>query len=213
MGPILTKETENKSVRTLIEGEIFLHKELWRVVSRQMLYARDNQKASIYDYLVAMIFAFHTLEAYLNFVGERLAPSIWKDERNYFRNEPYRGFDGKVRKILELCNITEPDRTNRPYSTIWYLKDLRDFIAHGRPEKFSDYIDHSPDQETSLFRTPFGNLVTQTKACHAEEDVKAFLDMIHSAAKPLVNDIWFGEDALGGILQYSSGSTTMAPSE
>jgi hypothetical protein len=48
-----------------------------------------------------MVFGFQTVEAYLNFVGERLAPEIWDDERNYFRREPYRGWDGKLRKVMD----------------------------------------------------------------------------------------------------------------
>lgn len=194
--------------RTAIEGEIFIHRELWTVVSRQIENATKNPQGAFYDHLAAMVFAFHTLEAYLNFVGDRLAPSIWQDERNF--KYPYSGFAGKLKKILELCSITEPDRSKRPYSTIWRLKDLRDLIAHGKPEKFSDIVDHSPDEEPSLYKEPFNGLVTHENACYAVEDIKSFIDMIHSAAKakPLVNnDILFGAEALGTILQHSTGAT------
>src|SRR6476661_401985 len=117
-------------VRTDIEGSRFLHKELWRVVARQLEHGQSTPAGAFYDDLVAMVFALHALEAYLNYVGEHLAPRIWKDERNFFHNEPYRGFDGKIRKILELTHIAEPERDQRPYSTVWLLKDLRDQISH-----------------------------------------------------------------------------------
>src|SRR5688572_20133205 len=97
-------------VQTTVEGERFIHKELWRVVERQLDHAKRIPSGAFYDHLVAMTFAFHTLEAYLNYVGEKLAPDIWKDERNYFRKEPFRGFDGKVRKVLELVGVAEPAR-------------------------------------------------------------------------------------------------------
>ena len=70
-------------VQTFIEGERFLHRELWRVVERQLNHASVTPKGAFYDDLVAMVFALHTLEAYLNFAGERLAPRIrGKDSGN-----------------------------------------------------------------------------------------------------------------------------------
>jgi hypothetical protein len=112
--------------------------------------------------MAAMVFALHAFEAYLNFVGIRLAPDLWEDEQNFFRKEPYRGFEGKVRKVFELCRLTEPDRLARPYSTIWALKALRDLIAHGKIEVFSQTYAHSVSVQprfsgaasTSLSRTP-----------------------------------------------------------
>jgi hypothetical protein len=141
-------------VRTTIEGERFLHRELWAVVERQLGHAAGTPRGSAKDHLVAMVFSFNTLEAYLNYAGEHLAPQIWKDERNFFRSEPFRGFDGKVRKVLELVGLEEPIRTDRPYSTVWMLKDLRDLIAHAKPLKFSYVVEHSADDEPSMFHSP-----------------------------------------------------------
>jgi hypothetical protein len=198
-------------LRTTIEGERFLHKELWRVVERQFEHAAAHPTGSLYDYLVAMVFAFHTLEAYLNFVGERLAPELWQDERNFFRNEPYRGFDGKLRKVLELVELPEPDRESRPYSTVWLLKGLRDLIVHARPERFRSVIEHTADDQPSLHHTPLDGLVTVENAARAREDVAQFIETIHAHAKPkLAHDLWFGAQAFHGPLQYSSGHTTKA---
>jgi len=161
-----------------------------------------------------MTFAFHTLEAYLNFLGPRLAPGIWRDERNFFRREPYRGFDGKLRKILELAQVPEPDRSDRPYSTVWLLKELRDMITHAQAERFSQAIEYPPEypaslrEETRVDYMPFGALVTAENAHRAATDVEEFIERIHSAAKLLIpDDIWFGAKALSGPLAYSSGRT------
>jgi len=140
--------------RTLIEGERFLQKDLWRVVERQLEHATLVPTGAFYDDLVAMVFALHALEAYLNFVGERIAPDIWKDEREYFRKTPYRGFDGKVRKVLELSGLAEPSRDVRPYSTVWLLKDLRDLIAHAKPMRFGSVVEHESNDKPSLLHSP-----------------------------------------------------------
>jgi hypothetical protein len=49
-------------MRTKIEGERFLHRELWRAVGRQLEVAAQYPAGSFSDYLVAMTFAFHTLD-------------------------------------------------------------------------------------------------------------------------------------------------------
>lgn len=197
--------------RTLVEGERFLHKDLWRVVERQLDHAAAIPRGAFYDDLVAMVFALHALEAYLNFVGERIAPETWKDEREYFRKEPHRGFDGKVRKVLELVGIAEPLRDVRPYSTVWLLKDLRDLIAHGKSIRFSGVVEHGMDEDPSLFQSPLRDVVTHENAQRARDDVRAFADTIHAAAIPkLKHEIWFGLSAFGGTFQYSSGHSTLA---
>jgi hypothetical protein len=199
-----------KAARTLIEGERFLHKDLWRVVERQLEHAAGTPRGSFYDDLVAMVFALHALEAYLNFVGGRLAPDIWTNEREYFKREPYRGFEGKVRKVLELAALPEPGRDARPYSTVWFLKDLRDLIAHAKPFTFNSIVEHTVDVEPPLNRTSFDALVSRENAERARDDIKAFAEAIHAAARPKVNDLWFGEAPFGGTIQYSSGHTTLA---
>ena len=197
-------------VRTTTEGERFLHKDLWRVVERQLDHAADTPKGAFYDDLVAMVFASHALEAYLNFVGGRIAPEVWKDEREFFRREPYRGFDGKVRKVLDLVALPEPNRDARPYSTVWLLKDLRDQIAHAKPVTFSSVVEHGADEEPSMLHSPLRDIVSRENAVRARDDIRQFIDIIHKAAIPKVNDIWFGEAAFGGTLQYSSRSSTLA---
>ena len=197
-------------VRTVIEGRRFLHKELWRVVKRQLEHGKSVPAGGFYDDLVSMVFALHAFEAYLNYVGEHLAPDIWQDERNYFRKEPFRGFDGKVRKVLELAQIAEPTRDLRPYSSVWLLKSLRDQISHAKPEDFAHAIEHDSDTVLPFHHTPLDEIVTRANAEQAHIDIETFAQVIHTAAKTNVDDIWFGLVPFGGPLQYSGGSTTLA---
>jgi hypothetical protein len=77
-------------VLTTDEGENFTHRSLWCVVARQIENAEARPSGALYDHLAAMVFTLHAFEAYLNFLGERLAPDIWNDEQNFFRKESYR---------------------------------------------------------------------------------------------------------------------------
>lgn len=121
-------------LETTYKGRSFLHRELWRVVHIQGEIIEERKgRGAFYNDLIAMVFALHTVEAYLNFVGELLAPAIWKDERNYFRKEPYRGFEGKMRKVMELVSLPWTADV-RPLKTVLDLKELRDLIAHPKTE-------------------------------------------------------------------------------
>lgn len=193
------------------EGKRFLHKDLWLVVERQFEHATATPKGSFYDHLVAMVFALHSLEAYLNFVSEQLAPDLWGNERDFFRKEPYRGFEGKVRKVLELVSLPEPNRDTRPYSTVWLLKDLRDLIAHAKPFPIDDIVEHSADEKPSLHLTSFDTLISRENAEYARDDINTFAKSIHAAAKPKITFPLFGAMPFGGVIQHISGHTTKAP--
>jgi hypothetical protein len=78
------------------ESEEYLHKTAWSVVLRQIEHAEATPHGVLYDYLVAMVFAFHSLEGYLNFVGDKIAPELWADERETFKNT---GLFGKLAAI------------------------------------------------------------------------------------------------------------------
>jgi len=171
-------------LKTTVEGESLLHRQLWRVVELQAGLSAERKVGSFYTDLVAMVFAFHTIEAYLNFVGERLAPEIWQPERNSFRKEPYRGFDGKLRKVLELVGFPWLDPVPRPLKTVLELKELRDIIAHAKPEKFTDPIYHPDNTEPPWVVPTHSQLVTEQTRSVAISDVEQFLEHVHSLALP-----------------------------
>lgn len=197
------------TVRTAFEGETFNHRILWFIVSRQLKHANENAAGAMHDHLVAMVFAFHALEAYLNFIGERLAPDVWADERRYFGRSDYQGFAGKLKKVLELVGMAAPEKTTRPYSTVWLLKNLRDQIAHARTERYTFAVDHPPDENLTLHLKLFGGLVTKENAEMAHADIEAFADQIHDLARPKLTAI-VGDRAFRGMLSFGTHHGTVA---
>jgi hypothetical protein len=195
--------------KTHLESEYIPHQLMWSIVGEQSKIANEREREGwSKPALVAMMFAFHTLEAYMNFVGERLAPDIWKDERNSFRNEPYRGWDGKLRKVMDLVGLPMMPGS-RPLKTILELKELRDLIAHGKPEKSTGDVLHHRDAEAPYPTFTLHSMFTpKEKMTTAVHDVEQFIEQIHSLAAPKVNDVWFGEKALQGPLWYSTRATT-----
>ena len=198
-------------VKTTFEGEELPHRLLWEIVEEQVTLASEREQGWSKPALVAMVFAFHAVEAYLNFIGERLAPQIWQDEQNYFHKEPYRGWNGKLRKVMELVGLPWPQPVSQPLSTIIELKDLRDVIAHAKPERFTGEIDHAEDTLSLFYVSKLRAMFTpKEKLTRAVHDVEQFLNQIHGLAAPKVKDPWFGKEALRGPSQYSSHTTTLS---
>ena len=201
---------------TTYAGKEFTHRELWKIVEEERQRANANERGWFAPSLVAMVFAFHTVEAYLNFIGEQLAPDVWKDERNFFRREPYRGFDGKLRKVLELVGLPN-EATARPQKTIEELKTLRDLIAHGRSETLSGEIAHGQSEDPPLpISTLRAHVIPHSRLALVVSDVEKFLNSIHEKAAPLHEAVaswddhnWFGSKALQGPSWYNARSTRL----
>jgi len=190
-----------------IEAEDYLHREAWRVVNRQIEYAEANPGGALYDDLVAMMFAYHSFEGYLNFVGEKIAPDLWKEERRQFGDT---GIAGKLGAICVRCEISIPEKGRRPYSTVTQLKKLRDSMAHPKTYKTSQKTEFLEGKTPPLFRRSYlARLVNHTKAIRARDDVKFIADRIHSAAVNRFPTSRLGNDAFEGMFGMGSSTTRL----
>jgi hypothetical protein len=195
---------------TRYEGIWYTHRLLWQIVEQQAALAREREWVNFS--LVAVTFAFHALEAYVNFAGEHLAPDLWADEQNSFRKDPYRGWKGKLRKILELTNIPwEPDA--RPLKTIIELQELRDSIAHGKAERFSGTVDHDADIDELMPSLPNSKIrsmvLPKSRLDEVLGDVRSLLDRMHPVVAASVDDPFFKAAAVGGPASWMSRSTSL----
>jgi hypothetical protein len=196
-----------KMLQTTSDGERFVHRELWQVVVGQLDQAKDKS-GSFYNHLVAMVFAFHTLEAYVNFIAEKLTPELL--ERQEWGG--FLSFKKKLQKLLEVLGLEAPDATIRPYTAVWELKALRDKIAHGRRQEISDVVEHPATEEPPWDAGFLEASVTPERVAIAVEDVESFAEWIHAAARrKLPDDVSLKQEALRGILQITSRTTTAAP--
>jgi len=186
------------------EGEEYLHKETWRVVKRQFERPDDPKKGSMYDDLVATVFASHTLEGYLNFIGDKISPGVWQNERDI-----QGGLEGKLALILRECGLPYFDKDRRPYATIAALIKLRNSIAHPKTYKPKSQTIYSEGKEPPLFpKTYLETLVSREKALRARDDVRCIVDRIHTAAVAKFPALHLG-DALEGVLSLHSHSAKL----
>lgn len=199
---------------TNIYGETFTHKVLWECCLRQMATAKRRKKGQMYFHITAMLMAYLTYEAYINFLGDRFASDVWEKEGDFFSKGTYKGIEGKLRKIQEKCPLTGINMGQRPYQTIKKLKELRDYLSHCKPDKYTKKIVHARDKEPPLFGKydKLETLVSKEQAEIAIADVKEFIEFLHKQAAKHTKDIWFGEKALTGIRGYSSSHSSVISS-
>ena len=169
------------------------------MVQREAELADAEEQGSFYHNLVALVFASLAVEGNINYAGARLAPEAWKDERKYFSQEPYRGLTGKLKKVSELVSVTW-DPEAKPLKSILELKNLRDLIAHAKPEKHEGTLDHSVEVEYKPLTGDFlSKRITKCARIAGLQAVEQFVEALHLAARNKTpHDPYFRFEALGG---------------
>jgi len=189
--------------------ETHIHKITWQVVQRQV----TNAEPDILSDLVMMTFCHHTLEGYANFLGAICAPELWQDEKRIFRGA---GLSGKLAALHGACGLAEIDEGQRPYSTIGALEQLRNCIAHPRPQQRSGQVEYAEGREPPMFPPSYlERWVSRRNAQQAVEDVQEIVGGLHTAALaafPAARHR-LGPDGLGGIVWSRTTTSHLKPAE
>jgi hypothetical protein len=177
------------------ESDAYLIREAWQVVKRHIQYAEAMPQQASDEDLVAVIFAFHTMEGYLNYVGQRIAPELWINEQVTFKP----GLSGKLNAVYERCGIGRPHPGKRPYSTLIELKKLWDRVAHRQTRLRRSSVEspiHKPSP--SFANSSLASVVSHRMAVKARDDVKRIVDEINSAAISRFPQARLGTNVLEG---------------
>jgi hypothetical protein len=190
------------------DGEEYLHKDVWRVVQKLIDYAEANPKGALYDDLIAMVFAFHAIEGYLNYLGEKVVPDLWRDEKKLFRDNPV---PDKLAAVCERCNLAVPDYGKRSFSTVSELKKLRNAVARPKTRKTRGKVEYDEHKPPPLFpKSYLSGTVSHQRAIRARDDMKNIADQLHAAAREKFPEARLERDALDGIMSIHSGTTWLS---
>jgi hypothetical protein len=191
---------------TTYEGTWFTHRVLWQIAEEQADVARQRDRGWVNVNLVAVTFAFHALEAYINVAGENLAPALWANERKSFR-----GWQHKLKKVLELSNVPWQDDA-RPLKTVLELQELRNYVAHGKAERFQGTLDHHGDPDV-MVPMPSSRILSAIASKDTLEkifeDVRALIEAIHPAVATVTTDHFLKATAIGGTSVWMTRATTL----
>jgi hypothetical protein len=163
-----------------ITGESFTHQQLWNCATTLLTQPVTKSPKDMYFQMAGMVMAYFTYEAYLNFVGSRIEPAAWKEERKFFSKDPYRGTQGKLKLLCEKCGI-EVDPHKRPYITVRELGRLRNYLAHGKPDIYALEVDVEKGKEPDMFgNLKIYDLVTREKANRTLQDTEEFIEYLQA---------------------------------
>jgi len=123
-----------KLLKTTGNYTSFPHRLLWESVLRHLDLAGENSQDSWFLHLSAGLLAAAAFEAYLNYLGSEILPEVWFHEKKVFATEPYRGTEGKLRRIAKELQLVLPKKSERPYRAFCELLALRDKIVHAKPK-------------------------------------------------------------------------------
>ena len=189
----------------------FAHRLLWDSSQRHLTIAQERPDDSWMLHLSAGLLAAAAYEAYLNYLGLEILPDVWADERIAFSTEPYRGIEGKLKRIAEEIEWSLPSKSLRPLSGVVELQSLRDKMVHAKPKKETYRRTHKegefpPTPSTWLYRE-----APERKVCALVADVEAFSVSLHNAVlQSEFKYVIFGPHPFLGLLGFGTHTVESA---
>lgn len=171
----------------------------------------DKQKTGgtgiTYDCMACATMLAFTWEAYLNFFGDALLQSSWKERQE---------LDKKIDAVFQRLKIA-PDWSRCPYQSVSTLTHLRNTLAHGKPftktdqteiinkaEKITNRkVDLSGDWETKC---------TPDFVLNAHDDLDdIFKQMLKASGLSLFDTLTIGEGSISFVDKIEPNSTQSSP--
>lgn len=168
------------------DNHTYSYEILWRAAHSALAMADIEDARIRRDHLsiCSVLTAFLAFEGFVNFVGDEIAPEIWKVERTFFSGPEYKGITGKVDYLFSLFKNGKPKKSEEPYRTFARMKRTRDDLAHNRVLR---YEERTEDASPSL-RTSWSAFDTPEKIFPALERLKDLAELIRVNAVVLLNE-------------------------
>ena len=169
---------EARVVTVTRERDLRIHASLWHTSRCLLERGQEQEKASFHQFMASLVFTAFTLEAYLNWLGDKLF-AHWGYLERLSPKE-------KLAVISDQLNVAV-DNGQRPWQTVKPLFGFRNDIAHGKPEAIATKTvepinDRLDEKMGQIARTDWENYCTQENAERAREDVAQILEQFHTAA-------------------------------
>ncbi len=197
----------SKTTTTLSDYEVFNHKILWGVAKRNLKVAQNTRKSdSMFWALGSMILTYSAFEGYLNWLGETIDPQIWRKERQFFNNPPYKGTLGKYIYLSKILGLPEPCASKGPFQSVKELSKLRNLSIHSKKEKGKKEIKHKAGSFPPPYKSNLEKKVSVKKAEKVVNDVNSLCKKLHNAAKTSHNHLVRDKKPFDMILGFESGT-------
>jgi transcriptional regulator with XRE-family HTH domain len=169
---LLEHRRKAESVTRSASDEEYTHQILWRCTQTQLRLARTCKQEGSDFLLTALLLADLALEAYLNYVGEILAPkaSSFQDQESNKKTTLM-----KLRSLVKVVHAKYPDENKQPFSSVIELNSLRNEIVHPQVR-----YDRADQLRKGRHRRPLRDELNQIKAERMLSDLYAFIEQLHT---------------------------------
>jgi hypothetical protein len=163
--------------------ETYNHRILWEAAKKNLRLATPSNDDAKFFSLGAMFLFFAAFEGYLNWLGTRVAPKVWKEERKFFFHTPYRGTLGKYQFLAKMLWLPDPDPSKGPFQTANHLLELRNKVAHPKPEAGERSVNVEDGYFPEHYQSDLAKEVSPDAANRAKDDLEKLAEELHCKAK------------------------------
>ena len=181
--------------------EKYNYRILWGAAERNLRLAVPSNKDAKFFSLGAMFLFFAAFEGYLNWLGTRIVPEVWEDEKQFFSRTPYQGTLGKYRFLAKILHLPDPDPGQGAFQTAKDLLVLRDMVAHPKPEACEKQVKFKEGYFPPHYQSELGKKVSPGAANRARDHLKELAEALHSEAKQVYSANVHEAEAFGPILR------------
>ncbi len=180
--------------------ETYNHRILWGAAERNLRLATSSNEDGKFFALGAMFLFFAAFEGYLNWLGTRITPEVWKDERQFFSRVPFQGTLGKYQFLAKHLRLPTPDPSEGPFQTAKELLKLRDMVAHPKTEEGEKPVKFTEEHFPPLYQSELEKRVSPDAASRAKDHLKTLAEDLHREAKQAYSSNVKETSAFGPLL-------------
>lgn len=163
--------------------ETYNHRILWGAALRNLLLATSSNKDTKFFALASMLLSILAFEGYLNWLGSRIAPEVWENERQLFSAGSSRGTLGKYRFLAKLLRLPTPDPSQGAFQTAKQLLKLRDKIVHPKTEAGERFVKFKEGHFPPRYQSELEKEVSPDAATRAKDHLEKLAEELHREAQ------------------------------
>lgn len=180
--------------------EAYNHRVLWGAAERNLQQTTSSTKDAKFFSLGAMFLFFAAFEGYLNWLGARIAPDVWQDERQFFSRSPFQGTLGKYLFLAKILQLSNPDPSKGSFRTAKNLLKLRNMVAHPKAEAGERLVKFKEGYPPPPYQSELEKKVSPEAARRARKHLKELAEELHREAKQVYSSKIHESNAFGPLL-------------
>jgi hypothetical protein len=149
-----------------------------------------------------MLLHFFAFEGYLNWLGNRIAPEVWEEEKEFFSRSPYQGSLGKYCFLAKVVRLPAPDPSKEPFQTAKELLKLRDMAVHPKAEAGERLVKFAGGHFPPHHGGRLAEKVSPKKAVRARDHLSKLVEDLHREAKSAYPELVPEDQAFGRLLGH-----------